>query len=244
VLVGDFWHRTVSAFNVATGKNDWKTESQPFLFLFPPAILDGDALFFAANKEEPESKQQLVTLSCADGLLSRSSLSVHIDGVSRTPVLLYQDTVVISGHERTRGTSLKRIRKTDGAQLWSALIPDEITRFTPSIQGKFLVAGALSLWVLDLDTGRVLFNEARPTGSVPIAVRNGLIFSSGEKQTIEARELPSGKLRWSRKLRGRISSNIVATDTRVFVRVGDDQLATLTMAGEIDKYFQIRGPGI
>lgn len=239
VLVGDYWHRTVSAFNIVTGKSDWKTESQPFLFLFPPAVLDGDALFLAANKEEPESKQQLVTVSCGGGILGKS-VSVRIGGASRTPVLLYRDTVVISGYEKARGTSLKSLRRTDGVQLWSALIPDELTRFTPSIQGNFLIAGALSLWIVDLDTGSVILHEPRTTGSGPVGVKNGLVFSlSRENRTVEARELPSGKLRWSTKLKGKISSNIVATDSRVFVKVGDDQLAVLTMGGEIEKYLQI-----
>jgi outer membrane protein assembly factor BamB len=242
VLVSDYWHRTVSAYDVATGKNDWKTESLPLLFLFPPAVFDSNALFLVADKNEPETKQQLVSVSCKDGQLGKT-LRVQIDGVSRTPVLLYQDTVVLSGYDRARGTSLKAISRTDGAQLWSALIPDEIARFTPSIQSNFLVAGALSLWVLDLDTGKTVFHEALPTASVSVAVGNGLVFLSRGKQTVEAREIPSGKLRWSAKLRGRISSNIAVTDSHVYVKTSDAQLAVLRMTGEVDRYLQIARPG-
>jgi len=241
VLVSDYWHRTVFAYNAATGKNDWRTESLPLLFLFPPAVSDDSAFFLAADKKEPQSKQELVPVSCSDGQPGKS-LSVHIDGVSRTPVLFYGDSVILSGYDKSRGTSLQAIRKSDGVQLWSALIPDEITRFTPSIQNNLLVAGALSLWVLNLDTGKTIFHEALPTASVPVAVTNGSVFFSRGDQIVEARDLPSGKVRWSAKLRGRISSNIVVTDGHVYVKTGEAQLAAVRLTGEVDKYLQIAGP--
>jgi len=241
VLESDYWHKTVSAFNVSTGRKDWTTEPQPFLFLYPPAVLDDKALFLVADKSAPESKQSLMSISCRDGQPTKT-LPVQIEGVSRTPVLIYKGSVVLSGYDRVRGTSLSAIRTTDGTQLWSALIPDEIARFTPTIENNLLVAGAESLWVVDLDTGKVALHEALPTPTVPVAVENGMTFSSRGAQTIEARELPSGKLRWSAKLRGRISSNIAARDDHVYVKVGEAQLAALRMTGEVDRYFQIGTP--
>jgi len=205
VLVSDYWHGTVFGYNATSGKNDWKTDSLPLLFLFPPAVLDDRAFFLAADKKDPEGKQELVSVSCRDGQPLKS-LPVHIDGVSRTPVLFYKDAVVLSGYDKTRGTSLQAIRRSDGMQLWSTPIPDEITRFTPSIQDNLLVAGALSLWVLDLDTGKTIFHEALPTASVPIAVANGLVLLSHGNQAVEARDLPSGKL--LRRNRGRETPSV------------------------------------
>lgn len=239
VLVADYWHRTVFAYNVANGKNDWKTESLPLLFLFPPAVLDGNAFFLTADREEPESKQKLVSISCREGQLGKS-LAVHIGGVSRTPVLFYKDAVILSGYERSRGTSLQALRISDGTQLWSVLVPDEITRFTPSIQNNLLVAGALSLWVLNLDTGKTIFHEALPTASVPIAVANGSVFFSRGDRTVEARDLPSGKMRWKSRLKGTISSNVVVAGGHIFVKTGKAELAALKMTGEVEKYIQIQ----
>ena len=243
VLVSDYWHRTVSAFNVATGKNDWKTESLPLLFLFPPAVFDSNAFFLVADKNEPETKQQLVSVSCKDGQLGKA-LRVQIVGVSRTPVLLYQDMVVLSGYDRAVGTSLKAIRRTDGAEVWSTLIPDEIARFAPSIEKNLLVAGAVSLWVLNLDTGKTIFREALPTASVPVAVASGLVFFSRGNQTVEARELPSGKLRWKSRLNGTISSNIAVSGSHIYVKTGVGQLAQLSMKGEVEKYLKVGEGGI
>jgi outer membrane protein assembly factor BamB len=242
VLESDYWHKTVSAFNVLTGKKDWTTESQPFLFLFPPAVLDDRALFLVADKNAPESKQLLMSISCRDGRPVKA-LPVQIEGVSRTPVLLYKESAVLSGYDKIRGTSLAATRMSDGTQIWSALIPDEIARFTPAIQNNLLIAGAASLWVVDLDTGKITFHEALPTPTVPVAAKDGLAFSSRGSQTIEARELPSGKLRWSAKLRGRISSNIAMTDSHVYVKTGEAQLAALKMTGEVDRYLQIGKSG-
>jgi len=242
VLVADYWHKTVSAFNVATGKNDWRTDPLPLLFLFPPGVLDSTAIFVVADKRDHESKQQLVSISCENGQLGKT-LPVRVDGVSRTPVLLYKDTVVLSGYDRVRGTSLQEIRKSDGTILWSLMIPDEIARFTPARQGNLLIAGAGSLWVIDLDTGRVALHEALPMPTVPVDAANGLVFFSRGGQTVEARELQSGKLRWSAKLRGKISSNIAVSGNHLYVKTGDDQLVALRMTGEVDRYLQIAGPG-
>lgn len=242
VLVSDYWHKTVSAFNVSTGKKDWTTESQPSLFLYPPAVLDDRALFLVADKSAPESKQSLTSISCGDGRPGKT-LPVQIEGLSRTPVLLYKESVVVlSGYDKARGTSLVATRISDGTQLWSTLIPDEIARFAPTIQNNLLVAGAASLWVVDLDTGKVALREALPTPTVPVAAENGLAFSSHGGQTIEARELPSGKLRWSAKVKGRISSNIAVTDSHVYVKTGEAELAALRMTGEVDRYLQIATP--
>jgi len=242
ILVSDYWHKTVSAFNVSTGKKDWTTESQPSLFLYPPAVLDERALFLVADRSAPESKQLLMSISCGEGR-SGKTLPVQIEGVSRTPVLLYNESVVVlSGYDKARGTSLVATRISDGTQLWSTLIPDEIARFAPTIQNNLLVAGAASLWVVDLDTGRVALHEALPTPTVPVAAENGLAFSSRGSQTVEARELPSGKLRWSAKVKGRISSNIAVTDSHVYVKTGEAQLAVLKMTGEVDRYLQIPTP--
>lgn len=238
VLVSDYWHRTISAFNVLTGNNDWKTESLPYFFLFPPAVLGNDALFVVADKQDPESKQQLMFVSCANGQPGKT-LPARIAGVSRTPVLLYKDSAVISGYDRVRGTSLQAIRLSDGAKLWSALIPDEIARFTPTIQNNLLVAGAGSLWIIDLDTGKTVFHGVLPTPSVPVAVANGLVFLSRGSQTVEARELLSGELRWKAKLKGTISSNIVVMNSHAYVKTGEGQMAALKMTGEVDRYFQI-----
>ena len=122
VLEADYWHKTVSAFNVSTGKKDWTTESQPFLFLFPPAVFDDRAFFLVADKNAPESKHLLTSISCEDGQPGKT-VPVQVEGVSRTPVLLYKESVVLSGYDKVRGTSLAATRKTDGTQLWSALIP-------------------------------------------------------------------------------------------------------------------------
>jgi outer membrane protein assembly factor BamB len=241
VLEPDYWHKTVSAFNVSTGKKDWTTESQPLLFLFPPAVLDDRALFLVADKNAPESKQQIMSVSCGDGRPGKT-LPIQIEGVSRTPVILYKDSAVLSGYDRVRGTSLVAVRMSDGTQLWSALVPDEIARFTPTIQDNLLIAGAASLWVVNLDTGKVAMHEELPTPTVPVAAANGLVFSSRGSQTIEARELPSGKLRWSAKLSGRITSNIAVTDSHVYVKNGKAQLAVLRMTGEVDEYIRIAGP--
>ena len=241
VLVPDYRHRVVSAFNIASGKNDWKTESLPFLFLFPPAVLENNALFLVADKKEPESKQQLLYLSCGDGQPGKT-LPVRIDGVSRTPVLLYKDSVVLSGYDRVLGTSLQAIRLGDGTKLWAALIPDEIARFTPTIQENLLVSGAGSVWVLDLETGKIAFREALPTPSVPVAVANGMVFFSRASHTVEARELPSGKLRWKTRIEGLISSNIVALDRNIYVKTAGNRLAVLSMTGQIDSYLQIGKP--
>jgi outer membrane protein assembly factor BamB len=242
VLESDYWRKTVSAFNVLTGKKDWTTESQPFLFLFPPAVLDDRALFLVADKRAPENKQLLISISCGDGRPGKP-LPVQVEGVSRTPVLLYNESVaILSGYDKTRGTSLAATRISDGTQLWSALIPDEIARFTPEIQNNLLVAGAASLWVVDLDTGKVALREALPTPTVPVAADNGLAFFSRGGQTIEARELPSGKLHWSAKVKGRISSNIAVTDNHVYVKTGEAQLASLSITGEVRGYFQIAAP--
>jgi len=243
VLEPDYWHKSVSAFNVSTGKKDWTTESQPFLFLYPPAVLDDRAWFLVADKNSPGSKQSLMAISCGDGRPVKS-LPVQVEGVSRTPVLLYKESVVIlSGFDKARGTSLAAMRISDGTKLWSVLIPDEIARFTPTIQNNLLVAGATSLWLVDLDTGRVAFHEALPMPTVPVAAENGLAFFSSDDQTIGARELPSGKLWWSAKLKGRISSNIAVADNHVYVKTGEAQLAMLKMTGEVDGYFQIESPG-
>lgn len=212
------------------------------MFLYPPAVLDDRALFLVADKSAPESKQSLTSISCGDGRPGKT-LPVQIEGVSRTPVLLYKESVVVlSGYDKARGTSLVATRISDGTQLWSTLIPDEIARFAPTIQNNLLVAGAASLWVVDLDTGKVALREALPTPTVPVAAENGLAFSSHGGQTIEARELPSGKLRWSAKVKGRISSNIAVTDSHVYVKTGEAELAALRMTGEVDRYLQIATP--
>jgi outer membrane protein assembly factor BamB len=242
VLVADYWHKNLSAFNVSTGQKDWTTELQPFLFLFPPGVLDDRALFLVADKNAPESNQQLVSISCAEGKLGKR-LAVQIEGVSRTPLLLYKESVVLSGYDSVRGTSLAETRMSDGTQIWTALIPDEITRFTPTIQNNLLIAGGASLWVVDLDTGKVAWHEALPGPTVPVAATNELAFSSRGIQTIEAHELLSGKLRWSTKLKGRISSNIAVTDSHVYVKTGEAQLAALKMTGDVDRYIQIAGSG-
>jgi outer membrane protein assembly factor BamB len=242
VLEPDYWRKTVSAFNVLTGKKDWTTESQPFLFLYPPAILDDKALFLVADKDAPESKQSLMSISCGDGRPGKT-LPVKIEGVSRTPVLLYKESlVVLFGYDKVRGTSLAATRISDGTQLWSTVIPDEITRFTPAIQSNFLVAGAVSLWVVNLDTGKVALRAALPTPTVPVVAENGLAFSSHGGQTIQAREFPSGKLRWSATLKGKISSNIAVTESHVYVKTGEAQLAALRITGEVDRYFQVAVP--
>jgi outer membrane protein assembly factor BamB len=242
VLVPDYWNRSVHAFSMATGRNDWKTDSLPFLLLFPPAVVDNSGLFLGADRKEPESAQELVAVSCGDGQPHRT-LSVRIEGVSRTPVLRYKDSFILLGYDRWKGTSLKAIRMKDGVQLWSASVPDEIGRFTPVIQDDLLVAGALSLWVIDLRTGKTVFSDALPIPSVPVAVANDLVFFSRSSRTVEARELPSGRLRWKAKLKGRISSNIVVTDGRVYVKIGDHELAKLRLTGEIDSYIELGKPG-
>jgi len=242
VLESDYWHKTVAAFNVFTGEKAWTTESQPFLFLFPPAVLDDRALFLVADKRAPEGMQGLVSLSCGDGRPDKP-LPVQVEGVSRTPVLLYNESVaVLSGYDMSRGTSLAAMKIIDGTQLWSALIPDEITRFTPAIQNNLLVGGATSLWVVNLDTGKVVLREALQKPTVPVAADNGLAFFSRGGHTIEARELPSGKLRWSVELKGRISSNIAVTGNHVYVKTGEAQLASLSITGEVRGYFQIAAP--
>jgi outer membrane protein assembly factor BamB len=242
VLVADYWHKTVSAFNVVTGKNDWKTDPLPLLFLFPPGVLDSAALFVVGDKRDHETKQQLVSVSCENGQLGKT-LPVRVDGVSRTPVLLYKDTVILSGYDRKHGTSLQEIRKSDGTILWSLMIPDEIARFTPTIQGNLLIAGAGSLWVVDLDAGRVALQEALPMPTVPVDAANELAFFSRGRQTVEARELQSGKLRWSAKLRGKISSNIAVSGSHVYLKIGNDHLVGVRMTGEVDRYLQIAGAG-
>jgi outer membrane protein assembly factor BamB len=241
VLVPDYWHKTVSAFEVLTGKKDWTTESQPFLFLFPPAILDDKALFLVADKSAPETKQQLMSVFCGDGRPEKT-LPVRFEGVSRTPILLYNDSAVISGYDRVRGTTLKAIKLSDGAELWSASIPDEIARFTPVIQKNLLVSGAGSVWALDLQTGKMVFRVTLPTPSVPIAVASGLVFFSRSSETVEARELPSGRLRWKTKLQGRISSNIATLNNKIYVNASGNRLAVLNVTGHVDGYLQIGKP--
>jgi outer membrane protein assembly factor BamB len=242
VLVPDYWNRSVYAFSTATGRSDWKTDSLPLLFLFPPAVIDNSSLFLAAGKKAPAGSMQLITMSCGDGQPSRT-LAAQIDGVSRTPVLRHADSVILSGYDRSKGTSLKSIRIKDGVQLWSASVPDEIARFTPVIQDHLLVAGALSLWVIDLETGKILFRDALPVSSLPVAVANDLVFFSRGSHTVEARELPLGRLRWRARLKGSISSNIVVTDRHVYVKIGDHELARLRLTGEIDSYIEMGKPG-
>jgi outer membrane protein assembly factor BamB len=240
VLLPDYWRRTVSAFNAKTGGNDWKTDSLPFLFLFPPAILDDNALFLVADRVDPENKQQLVSVSCVDGHLGKA-LPVRVDGVSRTPVLLYKESVILSGYERGQGTSFHAVRASNGETLWSKSIPDEVTRFTPIIEDNLLVSGAASLWFIDLEHGKVAFRESLPKPSVPVAVADGLVFFSRGDRIVEARELPTGKLRWRMKLEGKISSNIAVAGKHIYVKTGADRLAELSMAGEVDRYVQIGG---
>lgn len=243
VLVPDWSHGSVYAYSAATGRSDWNTRSLPLMYFFPPAVVDSSGFFLAVDKKEPESIQRLVAMSCGDGQPHRT-LPVQIEGVSRTPVLRYKDSFILLDYDRWKGTSLKAIRMKDGTQLWSASVPDDdVGRFTPVIQDDLLVDGGLSLWVIDLKTGKIVFSNALPISSVPVAVANGLVFFSRGSQTLEARELPSGRLRWRVKLKGRISSNIVATDGRVYVKTGDYELAKLRLTGEIDSYIEIGKPG-
>ncbi len=241
VLLPDYWHRAVSAFNAMTGSNDWKTDSLPFLFLFPPAILDDNAFFLAADKGDAENKQQLISVSCADGHLGRA-LPVRVEGVSRTPVLLYKDSVILSGYERGQGTSFQAVRASNAETLWSKSIPDEVTRFSPIIEGNLLVAGAASLWFIDLESGKVAFRESLPKPSVPVAVADGLVFFSRGDRIVEAREVPTGKLRWRMKLEGKISSNIAVADKHIYVKTEADRLAELSIGGRVDGYIQIARP--
>ncbi|HEX2710930.1 MAG TPA: PQQ-binding-like beta-propeller repeat protein, partial [Candidatus Acidoferrales bacterium] len=62
-------------------------------------------------------------------------------------------------------------------------------------------------------------------------------------QAVEARELPSGKLRWTTRLNGRVSSNIAVADERVYVKTGADSLAQLSLTGVVDRYLKIAKPG-
>jgi outer membrane protein assembly factor BamB len=238
VMMPDYWHRTVSAFDVRTGRTEWKTDAFSFLLLFPPAVQDENAIFLAADKKEPEARERLMTISCKDGQPGRT-LPVQIGGASRTPVLLYRDSVVLSGYDVSRGTSLKALRISDGTVLWSTLVPDEITRFSPSIAHNLLIAGALSLWAIDLETGTTALHKALPTASVPVTVAGDLVFLSSGDQTVEARQLPSGRLRWKRRLKGKISSNIAVADNYVYVKTGESELARLRLAGQIDGYFHL-----
>jgi outer membrane protein assembly factor BamB len=241
VLLPDYWHKTVSAFNRMTGGNDWKTDSLPFLFLFPPAIRDDNAFFLAADKGDGENKQHLISVSCADGHLGKL-LPVRVDGVSRTPVLLYKDSVILSGYEEGQGTSFQAVRASNAEIVWSKSIPDEVTRFSPIIEDNLLVAGAASLWFIDLESGKVAFRESLPKPSVPVAVADGLVFFSRGDRTVEARELPTGKLRWRMKLEGKISSNFAAAEKHVYVKTEADRLAELSIEGEVDRYIQIARP--
>ena len=238
VLVPDWWHGSVYAYNAATGRSDWNTHSLPLMYFFPPAVVDSSGFFLAVDKKEPESIQRLVAMSCGDGQ-PHSALPVQADGGSRTPVLRWGKSLILSGYDRLIGTSLKAIRIQDGVQLWSASVPDDICRFTPVIQDDLLVAGAESLWVIDLRTGKIVFSDALPMPSVIVAVASDLVFLSHGSRIVEARELPSGRLRWRAKLKGRISSNIVVTDGRVYVKIGDHELAKLRLTGEIDSYIEI-----
>ena len=242
VLVGDWWHGGVYAYSAATGRSDWNTHSLPFMFIFPPAVVDSTGFFLVFDKKEPESIQRLIAVCCGNGQ-PHSALPVQVDGASRTPVLRWGNSLILSGYDRLIGTSLKAIRIQDGVQLWSASVPDDICRHTPVIQDDLFVAGAESLWVIDLRTGKTVFSDALPIPSVPVAVANDLVFFSRGSRTVEARELPSGRLRWRAKLKGRISSNIVVTDGRVYVKIGDHELAKLGLTGEIDSYIEIGKPG-
>jgi outer membrane protein assembly factor BamB len=242
VLESDYWHKTVTAFDVATGEKAWTTESQPFLFLFPPAVVDDRAFFLVTDQGGSESTQGLLPLSCGDGRQGQP-LPVQVEGVSRTPVLLYDKSVaVVSGYNKIRGTSLVAMKINDGTQLWSALIPDEIARFTPAIQKNLLVAGATSVWAVNLDTGKIVLHEGLQTPTVPVAEGDDLVFFSRDGDTIEARELPSGKLRWSTRLKGRITSNIAVSNHHVYVKTGEAQMASLSITGEVRGYFKIAGP--
>ncbi len=239
VLAADYWRRTVSAFNVVTGKNDWTTEALPHRFLFPPAILGRNAIFVVADREKPEEKQELMSISCQDGQVTKAMQVQLGGGVSRTPVLLYKDSAILSAYDRSKGTSLKALKMEDGTQLWSAQIPDEIMRFSPALQNNLLVASGSSVWILNLDTGKTVFRETLPIASVPVATGNGLVFLSRGTHTVEARELPSGKLRWKTTLKDTISSNFVVARNRAYVKTGTNQIAVLTMAGEVDGYLRI-----
>jgi outer membrane protein assembly factor BamB len=97
--------------------------------------------------------------------------------------------------------------------------------------------------VIDLRTGKTVFSAALPISSVPVAVANDLVFCSRGSRTVEARELLSGRLCWRAKLKGRISSNVVVTDGRVYVKIGDHELAKLRMTGEVDSYIDLEKPG-
>jgi hypothetical protein len=56
---------------------------------------------------------------------------------------------------------------------------------------------------------------------------------------LEARDLPSGKLRWRTRLKRPIGSNVSTDEKWVYVKTGTGQVAVLTMAGKVERYLKI-----
>lgn len=228
---------TLLGIDAASGARRWRQDFKTTVAYAVPT--DGDRIAVAA-REGGALRVTAYALDSGAAVWSRDVPSLQGTGQPRL-VSDEQDVYVI-------GTQLKRVRGSDGAEAWSA-DPQELADQHAGVaiypQG-LLVWSAKSMALLDRGTGKARWrNAVRHGGIKVIGSYDGQLYrvvtpdianivsSPTASDSVEALNLATGTVRWSRGVEGTIVSSLAVDADRVMFAVEDAVWALRARDGQV-----------
>ncbi len=226
VILNNYKTGQVVALATSSGKLSWDSNSQPYHFFHPPAVL-GSELYFVVKDKGADIARGIAILNCLNGQLVRF-VPVEGIGTSFCPIMLHDGEAILTdfvfdGPSKMVLFDLKTERET-----WAVKVPAvHAGGLCPVVFHDRLISGSGGPWVLDLKTGRTLVDRQWDEASSQTEVyKESLMFIAGHRRVAAFRIEPFAQA-WKTRLPEPLASDVVLCGDLVCVLTGRGKLTLL-----------------